>query len=80
MVELVFLGSSTMDRKVKPVLYAEAAVPHFWRLEFYPASMLAAYELQGGRYVERTTALSGTATHLNAPFSFAIDPMGLARP
>ncbi|CAL9438869.1 hypothetical protein [Streptomyces sp. enrichment culture] len=62
------------------MLYAEAAVPHFWWLEFDHAPMLAVYELQGGRYVERTTAFSGTTMHLNAPFSLAIDPMGLARP
>ncbi|MFM9447016.1 Uma2 family endonuclease [Streptomyces acidiscabies] len=56
-VELVSPGNRTMDRKIKPMLYAEAAVPHFWRLEFDPAPMLVVYELEGGRYVERTTAL-----------------------
>lgn len=78
-VELVSPGNSTMDRKVKPMLYAEAAILHFWRLEFDPAPMLAIYELDGGRYVERTTALSGATTHLDAPFPIAIDPAGLTR-
>lgn len=78
-VELVSPGNSTMDRKVKPMLYAEAAVPHFWRLEFDPAPMLAVYELYGGRYVERTTALAGATTHLDAPFPIAIDPAELSR-
>lgn len=78
-VELVSPGNSTMDRKVKPMLYAEAAIPHFWRLEFDPAAMLVIYELQGGRYVERTTALAGATTHLDAPFPIAIDPAGLSR-
>ncbi|MBU5944236.1 Uma2 family endonuclease [Streptomyces griseoincarnatus] len=78
-VELVSPGNSTMDRKVKPMLYAEAAIPHFWRLEFDPAPMLVIYDLQGGRYVERTTALAGTTTHLDAPFPIAIDPAGLSR-
>ncbi|MGA5874446.1 Uma2 family endonuclease [Streptomyces cellulosae] len=78
-VELVSAGNSTMDRKVKPMLYAEAAIPHFWRLEFDPAPMLVIYELQGGRYVERTTALAGATTHLDAPFPIAIDPAGLSR-
>ncbi|MFF4830444.1 Uma2 family endonuclease [Streptomyces sp. NPDC001315] len=78
-VELVSPGNSTMDRKVKPMLYAEAAIPHFWRLEFDPAPMLAIYELQSGRYVERTTALSGATTRLDAPFPMAIDPAGLTR-
>ncbi|MCZ9340362.1 Uma2 family endonuclease, partial [Streptomyces sp. TRM76130] len=66
-VELVSPGNSTMDRKVKPMLYAEAAIPHFWRLEFDPAPMLVVHELRGGRYVERTTALAGATTHLDAP-------------
>jgi hypothetical protein len=28
--------NKTMVRKLKPMLYAEAAVPHYWRLEFGP--------------------------------------------
>ncbi|MER6694711.1 hypothetical protein [Streptomyces minutiscleroticus] len=36
-VELVSPGIETMDRKVKPLLYAEAAIPHLWRLGFEPA-------------------------------------------
>ncbi|WP_234434259.1 Uma2 family endonuclease [Streptomyces sp. NRRL F-5126] len=78
-VELVSPGNSTMDRKLKPMLYAEAAIPHFWRLEFDPAPMLVVYELRGGRYVERTTALSGATTRLDTPFPVDIDPAGLAR-
>jgi Uma2 family endonuclease len=78
-VELVSPGNSTMDRKVKPMLYAAAAVPHFWRLEFDPAPMLVVYELEGGRYVERTTALAGATTELDVPFPVSIDPAGLTR-
>ncbi|MEU2298370.1 Uma2 family endonuclease [Streptomyces antibioticus] len=78
-VELVSPGNSTMDRKVKPMLYAEAAIPHFWRLEFDPAPMLVTYELQEGRYVQRATALAGATTHLDTPFPLTIDPAGLAR-
>lgn len=70
-VELVAPGNSTMDRKIKPMLYAEAAIPHFWRLEFDPAPMLVIYELEAGRYVERATALSGATTQVDVPF-----PMG----
>ncbi|CAL9416864.1 hypothetical protein SUDANB58_01764 [Streptomyces sp. enrichment culture] len=78
-VELVSPGNRTMDRKIKPMLYAEAAVPHFWRLELDPAPMLAVHELEGGRYVERVIALAGATTHLDAPFPVAIDPAGLSR-
>ncbi|MEE1940621.1 Uma2 family endonuclease [Streptomyces sp. TRM 70361] len=66
-VELVSPGNSTVDRKFKPVLCAEAAIPRFWRLESDPAPMLVACELRGGRYVERITALAGATTHLDTP-------------
>ncbi|MCX2968322.1 Uma2 family endonuclease, partial [Streptomyces sp. JHD 1] len=60
-------------------LYADAAIPHFWRLEFDPAPMLAIYEWEAGRYVERTTVLAGVTTRLDAPFPIAIDPAALSR-
>ncbi|WP_331718645.1 hypothetical protein OG985_49655 (plasmid) [Streptomyces sp. NBC_00289] len=77
--ELVSPGNKTMDRKFKPLLYAEAAIPHFWRLEFEPAPRLIVSELHGGRYVETVTALAGTTTRIDAPFLVDIDPAGLAR-
>ncbi|GGU96508.1 hypothetical protein GCM10010211_74810 [Streptomyces albospinus] len=79
-VELVSPGNKTMDRKIKPLLYAEAAVPHYWRLEFDPAPRLIVSELDGGRYVETATALPGTVTRIKEPFLFEIDPAGLAQP
>ncbi|MFE2698241.1 Uma2 family endonuclease [Streptomyces mirabilis] len=80
-VELVSPGNKTMDREFKPLLYAEAAIPHFWRLEFEPAPRLIVSELQACRYVETTTALAGATTRINAPFPVDIDPAGsLAQP
>ncbi|MET7391579.1 Uma2 family endonuclease, partial [Streptomyces sp. NPDC005529] len=60
------------------LLYAEAAIPYFWRLEFEPVARLVVSELQGGRYVT-VTALVGAATRIDAPFPVDIDPAGLAR-
>lgn len=79
-VELVSPGNKTMDRKLKPLLYAEAAIPHYWRLEFDPAPRLIVSELDGGRYVETATALPGTVARIKEPFPFDIDPAGLAQP
>ncbi|MFG2227655.1 Uma2 family endonuclease [Streptomyces sp. NPDC048644] len=79
-IELVSPGNKTMDRKLKPLLYAEAAVPHYWRLEFDPAPRLIVSELNRGRYVETVTALPGVVTHMKNPFPFEIDPAGLAQP
>ena len=78
-VELVSPGNATMDRRLKPLLYAEAAIPLFWRLEFDPAPRLVFAELDGGRYVERATALAGAVTRVDAPFPFEIDPADLTR-
>jgi Uma2 family endonuclease len=78
-VELVSPGNATMDRRFKPLLYAEAGIPAYWRLEADPAPMLVISELEGGRYLERTTALAGTVTRVDTPFPFEIDPAGLAR-
>ncbi|MEW2044016.1 Uma2 family endonuclease [Streptomyces sp. NPDC005534] len=77
-VEIVSPGNRMMDRMVKPLLYAEAAIPYFWRLEFEPVARLVVSELQGGRYVT-VTALVGAATRIDAPFPVDIDPAGLAR-
>ncbi|WP_336052180.1 Uma2 family endonuclease [Streptomyces sp. CA2R101] len=79
-VELVSPGNKTMDRKLKPLLYAEAAIPHYWRLEFDPAPRLIISELDRGRYVETVTALPGVITSVKEPFPFEIDPAGLAQP
>ncbi|MGW8954740.1 Uma2 family endonuclease [Streptomyces sp. NPDC055709] len=76
-IELVSPGNKTMDRKLKPLLYAEAAIPHYWRLEFEPVPRLIASDLDNGRYVETITARSGTTTQLHAPFLFDIDPASL---
>ncbi|MER6916912.1 Uma2 family endonuclease [Streptomyces sp. NPDC000594] len=78
-VELVSPGNRTMDRKIKPLLYAEAAIPHYWRLEFDPAPRLIVSELDNGRYTERMIALPGTVTEIDAPFPLKIDPAGIAR-
>ncbi|MEU5164452.1 Uma2 family endonuclease [Streptomyces sp. NPDC020875] len=78
-VELVSPGNKTMDRKVKPLLYAEAAIPHYWRLEFDPAPRLIVSELDNGRYAERVIALPGTVTTIDGPFPMKLDPAGIAR-
>ncbi|MEW1551070.1 Uma2 family endonuclease [Streptomyces tsukubensis] len=77
-VELVSPGNRTMDRRLKPLLYAEAGIPHYWRLEFDPAPRLIVGELDHGRYVERTTA-PGVVTRIDHPFPLKIDPAGIAR-
>lgn len=78
-VELVSPGNATMDRRFKPLLYAEAGIPAYWRLDSDPAPMLVISQLESGRYLERATALSGAVTRVETPLPFEIDPAGLAR-
>ena len=78
-IELVSPGSATMDRRFKPMLYAEAGISAYWRLESDPVPMLVISELTNGRYVERSTALAGATTRVDEPFPFEIDPKGLIR-
>ncbi|MCT2543402.1 Uma2 family endonuclease [Streptomyces atratus] len=76
-VELVSPGNKAMGQKFMPMLYAKAANPHCWRLEFDPAPGLIITELENDRYVEQTIVLSGEAAWLDTPF--AVDLAGLAR-
>lgn len=51
--EVVSGGSETTDRKHKPIEYADAGIPHYWRVEIRPAIEVHTYRLgESGRYVE----------------------------
>jgi Uma2 family endonuclease len=49
-VEVVSPGSETLDRRMKPLEYAEAGVPFFWRIEQKPTVIVQAYRLGPKRY------------------------------
>src|SRR5690348_5768668 len=49
-VEIVSKGSERMDRWLKPVEYAEAGIPLFWRVE--PDDAVKQFRLDGNRYIE----------------------------
>jgi Uma2 family endonuclease len=55
-IEVVSKGSRREDRGSKPLAYAEAGIPHFWRVETPESGALAlaihAFELDAGRYVQ----------------------------
>lgn len=77
-VELVSPGNRLMDRRVKPLLYAEAGIPYYWRMEFDPVPRLIMSELDRGTYTETATAIAGATTRTKMPFPIEIDPEGLA--
>jgi Uma2 family endonuclease len=68
-VEIVSPGTKRRDRLEKPVLFAAAGIPHFWRIEQNPVHVFA-YDLIDGRY-----QLAADATEelvLTAPFEIKL--------
>jgi len=78
-VEIVSPSNKHMDRSVKPGLYAEAAVPHFWRLELAPSPHVVVFDLVHGRYKETATFLAGADLAVESPFPVRFDPAVLTR-
>jgi Uma2 family endonuclease len=68
-VEIVSPGTRRRDRLEKPALYADAGVPHFWRIELEPVHVHA-YDLVQGRYVP--AADSDRMLVLSKPFDIKL--------
>ncbi|MEU5564023.1 Uma2 family endonuclease [Micromonospora musae] len=60
-VEVVSESSRSIDRVLKPALYAEAAIPYFWRIETEAGIVVHAHELDPSRrsYVEKARMTDG---------------------
>jgi Uma2 family endonuclease len=78
-VEIVSPGSVTMDRLAKPVLYANAGIPAFWRVELGKDPVLHAYRLRDGTYSLEGSARSGELLTIAKPFSVILDPSDFRR-
>ncbi|MFI9510476.1 Uma2 family endonuclease [Nocardia sp. NPDC052566] len=82
-IEVVSKSTTLQDRMVKPVLYAEAGIPNYWRFETnafkgqLPGEVLPvlfAYELGEDRTYELThRAAAGNTVSLHSPFDFTVD-------
>ncbi len=68
-VEIVSPSTRRRDRLEKPVQYARAGVPHFWRIEQDPIHVFA-YDLVDGRY--ELVADSAEELALSAPFEIKL--------
>jgi Uma2 family endonuclease len=66
-IEVVSPSSTTIDRKHKPVEYAEAGIPHYWGVELAGGVVVVhTYRLgEGGRYLE--TGLFGKGDRIADP-------------
>lgn len=50
-VEVASPSTISMDRAIKPAMYAEAAIPVYWRVELQETPRIVVSVLSGGRYV-----------------------------
>jgi Uma2 family endonuclease len=79
-VEVVSPSTISIDRAIiKPVMYAEAAIPVYWRVELQATLRIVVSTLARGRYVARSTLTAGTTGRITKPFSLEIDPAHLTR-
>ncbi|MFE3546061.1 Uma2 family endonuclease [Nocardia sp. NPDC059177] len=86
-VEVVSKSTTLQDRLVKPVLYAQAGIPTYWRFEINSFKgrlvdeqlpVLFAYSLgTEGEYELTHRASAGSPVTLRAPFEVTFDPGGL---
>jgi hypothetical protein len=78
--EIVSPSSVSIDRMLKPALYASAGIPHFLRVELDGdgAPIVTAYALAGGAYKEIASARAGQVLELDEPFHIALEPAVLA--
>ncbi|MEV0076373.1 Uma2 family endonuclease [Nocardia neocaledoniensis] len=83
-VEVVSKSTTLQDRMVKPVLYAQAHIPAYWRFEINPFKsqlaaehlpVLFAYALDTDEdYALTRRASAGAPVTLRAPFEVTFDP------
>lgn len=75
----VTVTTGKQDRILKPVEYAEAGIPWYWRLEVEPELELIAHELMSGGYVETGRYRAGVARPA-APIPLSVDLDALREP
>ena len=78
-VEVVSPSTASIDRAIKPAMYAEAGIPVYWRVELQDPPRIFASSLSRGRYVTRSTVTAGTRGRITKPFAVEIDPADLIR-
>ena len=79
-VEITSPSTISIDRAIKPALYAEAGIAVYWRVELPGTPKIVAYSLKLGRYVTHATLVAGTRGRITRPFAVELDPASLIRP
>jgi Uma2 family endonuclease len=78
-VEIVSPSTISMDRAVKPAMYAEAQIPVYWRVELHDGPKIVACALSRGRYVTRTTVTADRPGRITRPFPVELDLRHMTR-
>ncbi|WP_280335348.1 Uma2 family endonuclease [Nocardia wallacei] len=88
-VEVVSPCTTLQDTLVKPVVYAQAGIPNYWRIEAHSfkgrlpdeaVPVLFAHVLgRNGEYEATHRISAGECATLHSPFEFTIDPATLLR-
>ncbi|MFE6128702.1 Uma2 family endonuclease [Streptomyces sp. NPDC056437] len=73
-VEIASPSTGVSDRKMKPLIYAAAGIPHYSRLDLEPAPRLSLGHLQTYGTHWGQVVQAGETTCLPDPFPFDIDP------
>ena len=71
-VEIVSPGSLAMDRIMKPALYAEAGIAHFWRVETDGGVRVATYRLDTETDVYTSTGDFDDVIDVSQPFPMSL--------
>ncbi|WP_217697411.1 Uma2 family endonuclease [Nocardia donostiensis] len=73
-IEVVSPDSMERDRKRKPLLYAEAGIPHFWRVENSESrAVVYVYELDPATEQYALAGIHHDRLRLTVPFDIALD-------
>jgi len=78
-VEVVSPSTVSIDRAVKPAMYAEAGIPVYWRVELHETPKIVVCTLRQRNYVTHTTLMAGTTGRITRPFPVVLDPADLTR-
>lgn len=73
-VEVVSLESRSRDRETKPMKYARAGIPHFWRVERnQEQAVVYVFELEPATGVYTPTGIFHDRLKVSVPFTIDID-------
>ncbi|MFI5956406.1 Uma2 family endonuclease [Cryptosporangium sp. NPDC051539] len=76
-IEIESPTSSRMDRIVKPLIYADYKIPHYWRIELEAEPVAIVHRWYLGGYAEVSR---GPRIEVTEPFPFAVDLKELIDP